>query len=211
MGCSVRARHTTILLSLLLAIATVVTVGGGGCVSRKVTRIGTEEAIDLSGHWNDTDSALVARELSASLTAHSWRNLFVEQEGRTPVLIVGSIRNRSSEHIDVAVFVKDIERALVNSGHAQVVADAEARGEIRSEREEQQFYAAPETRARLINEVGADMILQGGIGSVTDRVDNRQVIFYQVDLELIDLERNLKLWLGSKEIRKFVVQNRARL
>lgn len=203
---NIRISAPVAILAMLILAFVIATVG---CVT-SVRRIENDRPIDLSGRWNDTDSTLIAKAMAGEITTTAWRNRFVEKEGRLPVIIVGGIRNRSSEHIDVVLFVKDIERALVNSGYAQIVADSAARDEIRTERDDQQLNASSETRARLINEAGADMILQGRIGSVTDRIDDRQVIFYQVDLELIDLESNLKLWIGSEEIRKFIVRPRVR-
>lgn len=201
-----RVRAPIMLSAILIALL----IGGAGCATRTVTRIESGDAIDLSGKWNDTDSRLVAETMSIAITTHEWREKFYDATGRDPVVIVGTIHNQSSEHIDTAVFVKDIERALIESGRTAVVADSVARSEIRAEREDQQFNASESTRGRLIEEVGANFLLQGRIGSVKDRFEGRQVVFYQIDLELVDIQSNLKVWVGTREIRKFVVQRRTR-
>lgn len=199
-------RNRGILAAVLLVMGCAIIATG--CTT--IRRIDDDRAIDLSGRWNDTDSTLIAKAMVKDITTTPWRDNFLRDEGRLPVIIVGSIRNRSSEHIDVALFIKDVERALVNSSYAQVVADSAAREEIRTERGDQQSNSSEQTRSRLINETGADLILQGYIGSVTDRRDNREVTLYQVDLELINLESNLKSWVGSEEIRKFITRAGAR-
>ena len=52
-------------------------------------------------------------------------------------------------------------------------------------------------------EQAADFALSGSVNSLVDKVDNKRVTFYQVDLKLIDLESNLEVWNGQKKIQKF--------
>ncbi len=183
-----------------------------GCAAptRTVERISAEEVTDQSGNWNDTDSRLVAEQMIKDLMYRSWLQEFVLEEDRKPVMIVGTIRNFSSEHIQADIFVKDIERELINSGKVKFVASKKEREEIRDERMEQQSYASDETAKRLAAESGADFILLGGIKSNTDASGGKAVKFYQVDLELINVESNEKVWIGSKEIKKYVKKNKVK-
>ncbi len=183
-----------------------------GCAtpSRTVERTATDTQIDLSGRWNDTDARLVAEEMIDDLLDRPWLTRFGQDEGREPVVIVGRIRNRSSEHIDTTPLVNDISRELVNSGMVRFVAAADQREAVREERMDQQSQAAEETIARLGEETGADFMLQGSISSTTDAVDGERLVFYQVDMELIDIETNERVWIGSKEIRKLIEQRRRR-
>lgn len=125
-----------------------------------------------------------------------------------PVVIVGTIRNKSTEHIPVDIFIKDIERELINSGQVSFVASAQQRQEIRDERLDQQSYASMETARQLANETGADYMLQGSINSIVDSFEGQKAVYYQVDLELINLEKNTKVWLGDKKIKKLIEQDR---
>jgi hypothetical protein len=47
-------------------------------------------------------------------------------------------------------------------------------------------------------------MLQGVVNSIVDTARRRKVVFYQVDLELSDIETAEKVWIGSKKIKKFV-------
>ncbi|UCC81371.1 MAG: penicillin-binding protein activator LpoB [Candidatus Zixiibacteriota bacterium] len=174
--------------------------------SRKVTRLETDTVTDLSGKWNDTDSRLVAEEMISDCLSRVWVTDFAAAQGRKPVVTVGSIRNRSSEHINTETFSKDFERELINSGKVRFVASREQRGEIRDERMDQQQYASEETRKRLAQETGADFLLYGSINSITDQIEGTQVVYYQTDLELINLESNEKSWIGTKKIKKEITQ-----
>ncbi|MFH0733929.1 MAG: penicillin-binding protein activator LpoB [bacterium] len=176
-----------------------------GCgPSRTVTRIGTDEVVDLSGRWNDTDSRLTAEQMIKGLLERPWDDEFQTTNGRKPAVIVGTVRNLSSEHIETGIFIKDIERELVNCGRVKFVATKEERVEIRDERTDQQSFATEETAKGLANETGADFMLKGSIKSQTDAVDGQEIKYYQVDLELINLENNEKVWIDSKKIKKNV-------
>ena len=183
-----------------------------GCASttRTVKRISTDEVEDLSGNWNSYDSKQVAEQMVKDLIYRPWLQEFVLEEDRKPVVVVGTIRNLSSEHIQSDIFIKDIERELINSGKIKFVAGIKERDDVREERMEQQSYASDETAKRLAAESGADFMLQGGIKSNTDASGGKEVKFYQVDLELINVESNEKVWIGSKEFTKEVQKNKVK-
>lgn len=194
---------------LVAFVASVVVLGLAGC-AKKVTRIEPDETIDLSGKWNDTDSRLVSEEMIVDCLNHPWITMYATKEGKPPVVIVGGIRNKSHEHIAVGTFIKDIEKAFVNSGQVQVVAGASERLEVRGEREDQQEWASEETVKRMREETGADYMMIGSIDSIIDQEGKKKVVFYQVNLELIDLESNIKVWIGQKEIKKLIERASAR-
>ncbi len=174
-----------------------------GC-STKVERMETGEVKDLSGRWNDSDSQMVSEAMVQDALNRPWLPEFTARSGKNPDIIVGTIRNRSSEHIATEVFVKDLERALINSGRANFVASSEERGGVRAERLDQDLNAAPESRKAPGMEAGADFMLIGAINSIVDQEKGNKVVFYQVDLELVDMRNNRKVWLGTKKIKKFV-------
>lgn len=178
----------------------------GSCMSyqdsKPVTRIGSDEVIDLSGNWNDTDSRLVAEEMVESILKAPWRKRF--DEPRNPVVIVGTIGNKTSEHIDTTIFTKEFESALVNSGEIDFVASSKERGGIRDERLSQQSYSSEETMKRLAQEVGADFMLIGSINSEVDETADSKVVNYLVSMELVNVETNIKAWVGTKRIRKLI-------
>ena len=97
-----------------------------------------------------------------------------------------------------------MERAFINTGEVTVVASKDEREQIRDERQDQQTYSSEETMKRWGRESGADYMLGGTISSITDQDRGDKVVFYQVDLTLIDLENNAKVWLGQKKIKKYI-------
>ena len=189
------------LMSCLLCLSVVLF----SCSSTpKVTRVAEDEAIDLSGNWNDTDSKLVADEMIADSVAKPWLINFVKAKQNNPRIIVGTILNKSDEHINTETFVKDLEISLLNTGKATFVASKDQREEIRSERLDQADFSDPATVKKFGKELGADFMLKGQINTITDAVKKTTLKYYQVELELINIETNEKVWIGQKKIKKVV-------
>jgi uncharacterized protein (TIGR02722 family) len=181
---------------LLLGLAVLSACG------KKVRRIDPEETTDLSGFWNDTDSRIVSDDMIADCMSHPWIQEHAIEYDAKPVVIVGSVRNRSTEHIATGTFIRDLERALVNSGQVRVVANPLEREELRDEREEQQDWAREETRKQLRAETGADYMLNGVIDTIIDKEGGTEVKFYQIDLYLTGIENNERVWIGQSKIKK---------
>jgi penicillin-binding protein activator len=206
---------STLTRGLRAAFALTAIILSGGCATQ-VTRISPDQQVDLSGRWNDVDSRQVAdamvRQSFAGEVGGSWAVQYMQAHGgRRPTVIVGTVRNRSMEHIPVETFVRDLERAYLSSGQVQVVASRDERDEVREERADQQENAAADTRTRMAREQGAQYMLQGDISQINDREGGRRVVYYQVDMTLIDLETNAKTWTGQHKIKKMVEQPRFRL
>ncbi len=189
-----------VALSALLAFT-------AGC-NPKVARVDTNEVTDLSGNWNDTDSRLVSREMIDDVLSRPWISKFNRSKGKAPIVIIGTVRNLSHEHINTRTFIRDLEKELINSGEVEFVASASERDEVRSERRDQDLNASESTRKAMGNEAGADFMLKGTINTIVDAVSGSQARFYQVDLTLIDLESNRKVWVGQKKIKKTVEKSR---
>lgn len=191
-------KSTIKILSVLFVVVVI-----SSC-NRQVTRINPDQQVDLSGRWNDTDSKLVAEEMIKDVTGRPWHNDFRIEESRKPTVIVGYVKNKSNEHIEAETFIKDIEREFINSGFVRVVSNADFREKLREERAEQGEFASPETQAKWGKELGADFMMFGVITAITDSYKKEKVVNYKVNLELSNIETNEKVWIGDKEIKKYI-------
>ncbi|MFO7830015.1 MAG: penicillin-binding protein activator LpoB [Bacteroidales bacterium] len=172
---------------------------------REVQRISTDQSVDLSGRWNDSDSRMVADDMIKQLLHDRWINYYNSQNpNKRPILIVGLIRNKSHEHIDASTFIKDIERAIIQDGSARLVQAGSKREDLRQERVDQQNFASSETAKNWGLELGADYMLQGTISSIVDAYKKEKIVFYQINLELSHLETNEIVWIGEKKIKKYI-------
>ena len=193
-----------ILLGSVLCFLTLMSCGK----EKRVTRVDPGVVTDLSGRWNDTDSKQVAEAMIQDMVNRPWLSKFTGSHGREPVVIVGTILNKSHEHIDVVTFVTDLEREMTNSQQVLFVASKSEREEIREERKEQAVFSREDTQKRPGQELGADFIMKGTIASIVDESSGTKAVYYQIDLDLIDLENNVKSWYGQKKIKKVIERKR---
>ncbi|MBL0709772.1 MAG: penicillin-binding protein activator LpoB [Colwellia sp.] len=179
--------------------------------STTVERVDSTETIDLSGAWNDTDSQLTAKTMIDDVLSRAWIDQHVSKKGKAPAVIVGQVKNLTHEHINTQTFVNDIERELINSGRVFFVASSVERKEVREERIDQDLNASDDTRNVAGQELGADYMLKGQINTIVDANGSDQVRYYQVDLTLISLADNRKVWVGQEKIKKLVKNAKLRL
>lgn len=178
---------------------------GGAYGNWGVQRVDPEKTVDVDYRWQDDDAREAYRALIADCLARPWvENFRVSHNGNRPVVFVGTVRNETSDYVDTKLVTKRFEEELINSGRVRVVADRDQRGEIRDERQQGQAWNMPETVKKQAMELGADFILLGRVGEVKQESNDRRTIvqYYQINLELIDIQSNEKVWIGSKDIKK---------
>jgi hypothetical protein len=151
---------------------------------------------------------MVAESMVKEALSNPWLDTFTRGKNRQPVVVVGTIVNRSHEHINVQTFVTDLQRELTNSQKVTFVAGKGEREEIREERKEQAIHAREDTQKSPGRELGADYLMRGNISTILDEAEGTKAVFYQVDLEMVDLENNVKSWYGQKKIKKVIERKR---
>ncbi|MDP4226145.1 MAG: penicillin-binding protein activator LpoB [Bacteroidota bacterium] len=191
--------------SIVFALAFLLTSCYSTSPRHTVQRVNTDEQIDLSGRWNDSDSRMSADALTDQVLGEKWLPMFEQRHnGTRPVIVVGLVKNKSYEHIDAETFIKDIEKAIIRNGSVRLVQAGDKREELRTERANQQQFSSAETIKKWGRELGADYIMQGTINSIVDTYNNQKVVYYQIDLEMTDLETNEIVWMGDKKIKKYI-------
>ena len=192
--------------NLLKSIAIMFVLGAFivGCAQRTVTRVSPDQQIDLSGRWNDVDSKMVANKMVQQFLNSPRYQQYASDNGKTPAIIVGYIKNKTSEHIDSDNYIKKFELEIFNSGLADLVESPEFREKLREERADQQEFASPETAARWGREYGADLMLFGTMTAETDVYNKKKVVNYITTLYLTDMETNKRVWYGQEEIKKYI-------
>jgi uncharacterized protein (TIGR02722 family) len=180
-----------------------------GCSSVSVERNSAEQQKELSGKWNANDSKLVSQKMIKSMIEGPWVDRATQTlNGKPPRVIVGSFRNQSHELINVDTFVSDIEGELIRSGRVEFVASKKERDQIRDERLDQEFNSSEDTRKESGQEAGADFMLTGTMNSFVEKEGKTENIQYQIDLTLIEIKTNRKVWVDSQKHAKTVSRSR---
>ncbi|MHC4219465.1 MAG: penicillin-binding protein activator LpoB [Planctomycetota bacterium] len=187
--------------ALLVTLAT----GLGGCASHRVVdRADPREVLDYQARFDEDDAREVSTHMIADALSQPWIDEWQAAHGNRPVVIVGDVANDTSDYIETRLVTKALERELLRSGRVDLVAAAAERDQLRTERRQSQDWSRPETVKRMAYELGADMMLIGWIGENVEVSPDRarRIQYYQVSLELIDVESNRKTWIGTHEIEK---------
>jgi len=169
-----------------------------------VRRVSVDEEVNLGDQWSDVDSGLVSRKMVADLLTSPWIDNWREEAGHKPRLVVGRVANKSHDHLPTETFVKDLERALVNSGEVSFVASFEQRQQLTEEKLHQARAASLESQKAMGRELGADFLLTGQINSIVSRSGGETLKYYQVELEVLNIETGVKVWMGQKKIKKVI-------
>ncbi len=181
-----------------------------GCAGSTPTRHDVDEEMDLSGDWNDTDSRLTSEEMISDCLRRSWPEDWRDETGKKPQVIIGRVSNLTLEHLNTNTFVKDLERELVNSGRVGFLASNKQQDALVEQIVRQGGVASSATMKSLGNQIGADFMLMGEIDQINDAKKGKEVRFYQVSLEMINIETGQKVWIGQKKIKKMVKRSGVR-
>lgn len=195
-------RYTT---HIIAAGAAALVLSAGACSPNwKVKRIDPEQTVDLDYRFDDEDARQVARGMIEDALGKPWINEFMAVNEKRPLVVVGNVKNETEDYINPDLFTDVIQEELLNSGKVRFIAERDLRAELRQERLEDLEFRDPATIKQAAMEKGADYMMLGRIKDVKERsVDQKQVVnFYQVTLELIDIETNEKVWIESREIKK---------
>lgn len=173
--------------------------------TRDVKRVDPAAVTDVDYKFNDTDARTVWQGMVNDSMFRGWIDRWMaEHNGQRPIIIVGPIKNNTQEYINTNLFTRNFEREMLNSGKVRVVSARNDRGELRDERFQGQEWNTPETRKIMRAELGADLMLLGDINDVQQRsLNGRTVVqYYQVNLDLTDIQTNEKAWIGSVDVKK---------
>lgn len=152
----------------------------------------------LSDQFNENDLQLIAKKMVNSL---STSQRFAQEAGR-PIVVVGRMRNKTSEHIDMSSLADKIQTQLQQSGKFRLL-DKAAREDIAEEYEYQESgYVAPDQVKGPGAQVSADFIMTGEISSIVQEVGRDKLVYYKMTVKLNDLKTGIVEWTDEKEIRK---------
>ena len=185
-------------------------MGAAGCGPRRqVSYVKSGAAgAGLSGYWSEGDAQRVVKTLMGQMLTASWVGRFQQDEGRRPVVkLAGVIKRTDDRNVNEQFFGKQLERTLLNSGQVRVVA---ARGQDNinvRERDRQAEHASDESAKTQQDELGADYTLQTIINSQNDTDGRGQAVrAYLINMELLSVQTNEKVWIGEDRIVKYVRQ-----
>jgi hypothetical protein len=156
----------------------------------------------LSDEWAPSDLQLIAKKVVGDLQTSP---AFAQIQGR-PVVIVGKLKNSTSEHIDMQSLADKIQTQLANTGKFAFV-DASARQAVAEEYEYQgSGYVRPDQAKGPGQQIAPDYIMTGDLASIKQRVGSDEFIYYKMTAKLTNLRTGILEWTDEKELKKKFVK-----
>jgi uncharacterized protein (TIGR02722 family) len=138
----------------------------------------------------------------ANSLAESARFSQPRQDGSLPIVLVGKLKNSTSEHIDMRSLGDKIQTALAQTGRFALV-DQAARQDIAEEYEYQQSgYVDPNAAKGPGQQTSVDFLMTGDLASIIQEVGNDKLVYYKMTAKLSNVRTGLIEWTDEKQIRK---------
>ncbi|MGL5286354.1 MAG: penicillin-binding protein activator LpoB [Aeromonas sp.] len=173
----------------------------GGCSSTTVSYGDATETETVTADYGSTDLQGIATKMVDSMLS-SPAAAEISAAGR-PVMYMDSIRNKTSEHIDTEAITDTIRTKLLSSGKFRFV-DMSKVAAVKQQLEYQSSSGLvdPASMVRIGKQTGARYMMYGNLSSIVK--DNGKVkdVFYQMTMNLMDLQSGELVWADQKEIRK---------
>ncbi len=152
----------------------------------------------MNDRWSETDMQHTVRTLVAS----ALRSRAIADAPRPPVVLVERLKNDTSEVIDTKSITNMIMVELSKSGRVQFINGSERKAMAAEYKYENSGTTSRFSKKAKGHQVGADLIMNGRIDSITQRVGNRESIYYKITLEMTNLSTGIIVWTDQKQIRK---------
>ena len=151
----------------------------------------------LDDRFNENDMQLIAKKMVSSLVASQ------AIEGQTtPAVMVGKMRNRTAEHIDMNALSDKIRTSLLQSGRFRFVDALNRRAIAREYEYQNSGYVDPAQAHGPGSQTAADLVLTGTLSSNIQEVGKEKLVYYKATFQLTDLGSSEIIWTDEKEIRK---------
>ena len=183
---------------LLLVMISCLIFGCGTTIQQGITDNETVTGSD----WSAKDLKEVADYMANSIAKSTNSSGSELSQGKPRWILAKNLRNETDEHVNTRTIMEKIRTRLVNDGIARF-ADDQALNDILNQLKFQQSGLFDNSTVAQIGKlVGAKYILRGTISSIRKRSDRRDVIYYNITLQVVSIETGEIIWTDEKEVQR---------
>jgi penicillin-binding protein activator len=177
-------------------------VFGGGCAMFRssVQTVDVNNAKPMDADYDFSDLKWLGDSVGNEILGSE----VVHKAAGKPIFVVMGVQNRTSRHIDTKALTDTMRTVIINSGKANFVNESQ-RDTLLKEQGYQLANCTPETRVHIGKQLGASLMLTGSLVELRKqspreaRVSRKEEVFYQLTVEVTDLETGLIAWTTQKE------------
>lgn len=145
----------------------------------KITVLRPDQAVDLSGQFNDGDARALARAAISDALKSGW----LKAAKTRPIVRLYPIRNRTMEHLQLKVISERLATGLLDSGKVRLRGHR-GRGKIDPQN---------------------TFVISGNLTSQVSAISAAQTMrSYRLTLEAVNVDSNRKVWILNRMIKKIV-------
>jgi penicillin-binding protein activator len=117
-------------------------------------------------------------------------------------MLARDMKNETDEHVNTRTIMEKIRTRLINGGIANFIDDQAVEDILEQMKLQQSGLFDNKTVAQVGKLVGAKMILRGTVSSIRKKTDRKDIIFYNITLQLVNIQTGEIVWTDEKEIQR---------
>lgn len=192
------------LLAIILAVVPLC-----NCATTIQSNIPDSETVTGSD-WSAKDLKDVTEYMAGSIEQSAARPGSDLARDKARWILAPDLKNDTDEHVNTRVIMEKIRTRLINAGVAKFVDDQALNDILNQLKLQQSGLYDTQTVAQVGKLVGAKKILRGTISSIRKRSERKDIIFYNITLQIVNIETGDILWTDEKEIQRLTTKGRFR-
>ncbi len=180
-------------------------LAGNGCAMfrAKVSDVNIDSSDPLRAQFDFRDLRTISGEVVDQFLASP----FMGKQTETPTIAIRGVENRTSDYLDTKALTDTMRTKLINSGRVQFV-NVERRADLANEQGYQAANATPGTGVEIGQQAAARYMFTGSIMEMQQksprqvRVSKTKERYYQLTIEVTDLQSGLIAWTTQSEFAR---------
>ncbi|MGH1353135.1 MAG: penicillin-binding protein activator LpoB [Methyloligellaceae bacterium] len=193
-------RYWEQLIRTMLASFFIVSLAG--CMASTRT-IDTNSEVHYNASYDFSDKKKIVDDLTASLLSSE-----IAYRSEKPILIVYTVANETSEHINTGGITDDIRLALIQSQKYRFINKKQRENIAEEVAYQTAGHVAVADQIKQGKQLGADYILSGTLRSIEKeqsrqwRLFEKKLVYYSLNLEMTDLVTGEIAWADKVELAR---------
>lgn len=164
----------------------------------KTIRTATDEDTITGSDWSASDLKRVSKKMGTSIS----RSHFLGRYPEARWVLAKNLRNDTDEHINTRQIMEKIRTQIINNGTA-IFIDDQALDDILNQLRMTRSDLYDPTKIPQIGKLsGAKLILRGTISNIRQKTDSVDVNYYNITLQVVDMETGEIRWTDEAEIQR---------
>jgi len=117
-------------------------------------------------------------------------------------MLAKDLKNETDEHVNTRTIMEKIRTRLINEGVGTFIDDQAIEDILEQMKLQQSGLFDNKTLAQVGKLAGAKLILRGTISSIRKKSERQDIIYYNITLQLVNIQTGEITWTDEKEIQR---------